>query len=626
MHEGVLMDPFAVVLAEIRGPAVLCEDMSGNVLIANDAWVRMLDGDTVHTSTFAILDRLYPDEIARAREKLTAAQENGQPVEFQARLKLGQRAGDWVTIVRSPARDETGEIQGWITSVTTQVAHLDPLDISGAERSLEDKGARLAGIGAWEFQIASGAIWWSAGIYQLFGRDPVDYEPNYEHFLESIHPADREMVVHGLELAQAGEAPYDVRHRIIRPDGEILFVREKAEVDRDESGVAVRMIGTVEDVTAETHEMLRRQRASRALATLTRANAVLIHSADEETLLRQMCGAAVEAGGYPLAWYGQVRSDGTFEVLALNAERPAHGYLSKFNIREGGSLATISETLHAARSGVPLVVRKTTGSVSVEPWRAKAGDYGLCSSVSLSVRRDGVLDGLLLVYSVEEDAFDADAVEILGELAQELGYGLGKLFASRRLTGALEGTIRVLAATVELRDPYTAGHQSRVSNLAAQIASRLNLSESEVHGIRLAGLVHDIGKVTVPTEFLTRPGVLRPAELELIREHAKIGEDLLSTIDFPWPIASIVGQHHERLDGSGYPRGLTGNEILLPSRIMAVADVVEAMSRFRPYREALGEDLAIAEIRANRGILFDPDVVDACLDVLASGFAFEGQI
>jgi putative nucleotidyltransferase with HDIG domain len=230
------------------------------------------------------------------------------------------------------------------------------------------------------------------------------------------------------------------------------------------------------------------------------------------------------------------------------------------------------------------------------------------------------------VYSREREAFDAGALNILQEVAQELGFGLGRLYANRRITGALEGTIKVLAATVELRDPYTAGHQAQVSYLATRIAREMALSESEAHALGLAGLVHDIGKVTVPTEFLTRPGALRPAEFELIKDHARIGEELLSSIDFPWPIATIVGQHHERLDGSGYPRGLVGDEILLPSRIMAVADVVEAMSRFRPYREALGEDRAIEEIRTKRGTLFDPDAVDACLSILESGHAFEVSV
>ena len=618
------LDPFAVALAEIRGTAVLCEDVAGTVLFASDAWATMMDGDLVRTSPLAIVERMSVDEQPRAREKLMSAAEAGVAVEFQTRLAIDHRPGEWVSVLRVPVRSASGQLEGWVTAVTSLVGHLDPLDISGLERSVEDKESRLARMGAWELHVATGQLWWSSGIYEMFGRDPAEYEPTYEHFLETIHPADRDLVIGHVQSAFTGESRYDVRHRIVLPRGEVRFVRERAEVDRDESGAPLRLIGTVEDVTDEIHEMQNRRRATRALATLTKANAALVHAPDEESLLRQMCGAAVEAGGYPLAWYGRLRPDGTFEVQALNSESPAEAYLRGFNIEQGVSLAASGATWRTARSGESIVYTDGGSAPDFEGWRSRARDYGLRSSVSLPVRHEEQLDGLLMVYSVEPDAFDPNAVQILEELAQELGFGLGRLSANQRITGALEGTIRVLAATVELRDPYTAGHQARVSNLAAQIAEHLQLDESAIHGIRLAGLVHDIGKVTVPTEFLTRPGTLRPAELELIKEHAKIGEDLLSSIDFPWPIASIVGQHHERMDGSGYPRGLAGRDILVPSRIMAVADVVEAMSRFRPYREALGEDIALQEITLHRGVLFDADAVDACIAVIESGFAFEG--
>jgi HD-GYP domain-containing protein (c-di-GMP phosphodiesterase class II) len=150
----------------------------------------------------------------------------------------------------------------------------------------------------------------------------------------------------------------------------------------------------------------------------------------------------------------------------------------------------------------------------------------------------------------------------------------------------------------------------------------MGLDADSLHGMHLAGLVHDIGKVSIPAEILTRPGKLRPAERALIQEHAELGERLLATIEFPWPLAKLVGQHHERWNGSGYPHGLIGTEVLQGARVLAVADVVEAMSRFRPYREALGIGKAIEEITVNRGVLFDPDAVDACTTVLAEGFIF----
>ncbi len=183
----------------------------------------------------------------------------------------------------------------------------------------------------------------------------------------------------------------------------------------------------------------------------------------------------------------------------------------------------------------------------------------------------------------------------------------------KELRKALGGTIEAMALTVETRDPYTAGHQRRVSNLARAIATEMGVSEDQIQGIRLAGVIHDIGKISVPGEILSKPGRISANELEIIREHPQVGYNILKTVDFPWPIAQIVLQHHERMDGSGYPNGISGDNILIEARILAVADVVEAMASHRPYRAALGIDLALNEISKNRGSSYDSKVVDACL-------------
>ena len=194
----------------------------------------------------------------------------------------------------------------------------------------------------------------------------------------------------------------------------------------------------------------------------------------------------------------------------------------------------------------------------------------------------------------------------------------------RNLQKTLEETVNALSALVEMRDPYTAGHQNRVARIARAIAQELGLSEDAVQGIWVASLIHDIGKVRVPADILSRPAHLSSAEFELIKEHPRTGYEILKKIDFPWPIAEIVLQHHERINGSGYPLGLKGDEILFASRIIGVADVVEAMTYHRPYREALGLDAALDEIKENKGILYDSDVVDACIKVfLEKGLALD---
>lgn len=187
------------------------------------------------------------------------------------------------------------------------------------------------------------------------------------------------------------------------------------------------------------------------------------------------------------------------------------------------------------------------------------------------------------------------------------------LESEKKLRTGLLDFVDALSATIELRDPYTAGHQHRVAKLAAAIAGELQLPDEISEGLYLAGVVHDFGKIRVPAEILSKPGRLTDLEYKFIKEHPVHGHDILKAIDFPWPIAQIVLQHHERLDGSGYPAGLKEGEILLEALIVAVADVVEAMVSHRPYRAGLGVEAALAEITANRGVLYHPDVVDACL-------------
>ncbi len=192
------------------------------------------------------------------------------------------------------------------------------------------------------------------------------------------------------------------------------------------------------------------------------------------------------------------------------------------------------------------------------------------------------------------------------------------------LRRTLEGTVHALAVTAETTDPYTAGHQYRVSSLACAIARKMGLPEKQIEGIRIAGILHDIGKIYVPAAILNRPGKLVEIEFGLIRAHPTVGYNILKSIDFPWPVAEAVLQHHERLDGSGYPKGLKSEGIILEARILGVADVVEAMSSHRPYRPAIGRDISINEISQNKGILFDADVVEACIKVLVEDeFEFE---
>lgn len=212
------------------------------------------------------------------------------------------------------------------------------------------------------------------------------------------------------------------------------------------------------------------------------------------------------------------------------------------------------------------------------------------------------------------------------ELHSTIEMALHKHESTEEILKSMEGTINALASALEMRDPYTAGHQRHVAELTVAIARDMSVPDYDIKGLRLASLIHDIGKIQVPSEILSKPGKLTEFEYGLIKTHSQAGYDIMKNIEFPWPIADIVHQHHERLDGSGYPQGLKGDDILPQAKIMAVADVVEAMSSHRPYRPALGIDEALEEIASKKGILYDDDVANSCIRLFKENkFKFEDR-
>jgi PAS domain S-box-containing protein/putative nucleotidyltransferase with HDIG domain len=261
-----------------------------------------------------------------------------------------------------------------------------------------------------------------------------------------------------------------------------------------------------------------------------------------------------------------------------------------------------------------LPTRFITGTLREGRWTGemnfthKDGTEGICETSVIPLRDErGTLSA---VFGVSHDITQHKQAE------QELQRSYDKL----RETFIV--TVNTLASTVEMRDPYTAGHQRRVTILACAIADEMKVTEDQFDGLRLAGLVHDIGKFNVPVEILNKPGRISETEFNIIKTHPQAGYNLLKEIEFPWPVAQIVLQHHERLDGSGYPQGLKNGGIMLEAKILAVADVVEAMASHRPYRPALGIEVALEEIKKNKGIYYDPDVVDVCSRLfIDKGFA-----
>jgi putative nucleotidyltransferase with HDIG domain len=245
----------------------------------------------------------------------------------------------------------------------------------------------------------------------------------------------------------------------------------------------------------------------------------------------------------------------------------------------------------------------------------------------MPLRNDGRLVGLLLLSrKISREPYSNEERQILQSVAGPIAARIDAasryntiIKAHSELQKTMDGVISAISAVVESRDPYTAGHQRRVAELARAIAGEMGFSEWRRQGIHIMGLLHDVGKIAVPAEILSKPGKISQYEFSIIKNHSRIGYEILEKVDFPWPVAQAILQHHERLNGSGYPQGLPAGEIIIEAKILSVADVVEAMSSHRPYRPALGLEAALKEIQQQSGVLYDREVVEACLRLLQNG-------
>ncbi len=497
-----------------------------------------------------------------------------------------------------------------------------------SEESLR-QAQRIAHVGNWDLDLVNNALHWSDEIYRIFEIDPVEFGASYEAFLAAIHPGDREMVDHAYTESVQRHAAYDIVHRLLMADGRVKYVNERCETFYAADGTPTRSVGTVQDVTERREGEIALHRANRALKTLSGCNGILVRASDETQLLNDICRLIVDTGGYRSAWVGYAE-DGDGERLrpmaSAGIERAAIDALDLVLEDEEEAKGPAARAFLSGQAQLVEDVAADDAYVARRPAELRRG---ITSTIALPLLTGGQAFGVLKVYAGEREAFNEEEVVLLKELAEDLAFGIatlrtrlerGRLEAAERdgaarLQRVLLGTIQAVALTVEKRDPYTAGHQQTVARLAVAIAHELGWPADKVEGLRLGAMIHDIGKIYVPAEILSRPGRLSELEFQIIKSHPQVGFEIVQDVEFPWPVAQIIVQHHERLDGSGYPQGLVDEQIIPEARVLAVADVVEAIASHRPYRPALGVDAALEEIERNRGTLFDAEVVDACLRV-----------
>ncbi len=381
-----------------------------------------------------------------------------------------------------------------------------------------------------------------------------------------------------------------------------------------EPGRAKGVISLFDD---ETPRLVREQ----SFRMLAAVNQLVINSTTDGEFLQQVSDLLVKVGGFALAGF-IVQSD--IDELGVSGLHMAGctDYVNEDTFKQFGSTAIeCGPVASAYRTMEMQVVNGIAEAPAFQPWRDRALEFGIESVVAIPMML-AEKKAVMAVCGHHPFAFDDVTVESLIEIARQAEFGAAHVRSMSQLEVALDGTLSALSRMTETRDPYTAGHQSRVGLLSESIARHLGLDADLVRLIRQAGDVHDIGKIAVPAEILTRPGRLSDVELELVKQHPHVGADILTKATLPWPVADVALQHHERMDGSGYPNGLVGDQIILPARIVAVADVIEAMTAHRPYRPARGIERALAQVKAGSGSLFDVDVVDACVAVIEAGFAF----
>ena len=463
---------------------------------------------------------------------------------------------------------------------------------------------------------------------RLFGYEPDELLGKHVSILNAPDEKSPEAVAAAIigELVQAGKWSGEVHN--IKKDGTTFWCYASASsFDHSQFGKA--WVTVHEDITERKLAGMRIQKLTRLYATLSQTNGTIVRATNREELLCSICKTAVTHGKFAMAWWG-LMDEMTHMVKPLCHSGAENGYLTDIAVSADDVPAGRGPTGTAIRENRISYVNDYATNERTMPWREAALKHGFRGAAGLPLRFKGKVIGALTLYTDEPDFFDTDQMNLLEEMATDISFALDgfereaqrqqaegeRETALHKLRKALEGSIQIAASISETRDPYTAGHQQRVGQLAEAIAVEMGLSQAQAEGIRFGSMIHDIGKIGVPAEILSKPSRLTPLELQLVQTHARSGYEIVKGIEFPWPVAQMILQHHERLDGSGYPAGLKGNDILLEARVIAVADTVEAMSSHRPYRPGLGMDAALTEITGASGVRYDQQAVEACLRLI----------
>ncbi len=553
-------------------------DLAGNLTFFNDSMCRLYGyskDELMGMNYRQYADKETAKKVFQAFNQVYRTGKTIKEFNWQATRKDGAKRYVEVSIsLQKDSSDKPAGFRGIIRDVTgRKLAEFQRETALESLRQSEEKYRTIIENiqeGYFEIDLAGNFTFFNDSLCRCLGYSQKELMGmNYRNYMDEKN-AKKIFKIYN-EIYTTGITDRIFEYEIIRKDGTIRQLEGFASLQRDSSGNPILFRGTIRDITERKQAEQELRESEKYFKEITENSSDIIIITDKNGDIKYGSLSVERFIGYKPE---EVIGRSAFSFIHPDDVERAVDHFGKAIL-----------TKDSVITGEYRIVRKD-------------GSAGHFAGLGKNMLDNPAVAGFIINM---RDITERKQVQ------EELERTLESL---RKAVGV---TIQVLVSALEARDPYTAGHQLRVAHLACAIATEMELSQEKIAGIRMAGSIHDIGKLSIPAEILSKPTKLTNLEFSLIKEHSQNGYDMLKDVESPWPLAQIVYQHHERMDGSGYPRKLKGNEILVEARIMAVADVVEAMASHRPYRPGLGIEVALEEIEKNKGIIYDDTVADACL-------------
>lgn len=604
LHAGTWSIPFrSQTCAWSPGLYALADLLPGSITPDPDALLKLVD----------------PEDHRAVRNAFSSLLRDAEPFELVHRLRLSDTCTRIVLHRGKATYGDDGRRAGSVGIL---------VDITGQEltrRKLDETTAKLMAV--WE-HVPQGLLLIDPETRVILDANPYSVSALARsraqivgRTFEPLFPPEHIEQANSL-FARSNVAPVRNIEAEIVTNGDERIPIEVSTSGLFRAGKADCILASFHDISRRRRRERFRARAADTMAALDRARGALVRGTSCDELLQEVC-VGIVGGPFCAAWIGESDDHVERRIAVMALAGPITNYLDDILVGEYGG----GPFLECLSAGSPVMCRVSDPPYAA--WREHARSSEIRASLTLPIARKEHA-AVLTIYLKGENEFTESDVTMFASLADDIAFALRGFDAEDlrkraevrererlgELDAALEGALSALAIAFAKRDPYTSEHQKRVAQLARLIAAELHFDSDRSRGLFLAATVHDIGKLSIPIEILAKPTQLTPMEYALVKEHSEIGHGIMSPIKFPWRIAEMVYQHHEYLDGSGYPRGLRGDDILFETRILTCADIVDAMTSFRPYRQSNSLDEALSEISRLAKNKLDPAVVAACLRVI----------